>query len=466
MDIPITFQVMVYGKLEPYNEVLSKARCRIFYKYANRNGAYITDQFAEQLIKSLPYVPVKGIYDNFNNDYTDHGKNRDEGRIYGIVPETYNFAWEKHLDEDGIEREYACSDVLIFTALYKEASEIVGKSLSMELYAPSITGNFQIINGIKYFVYNSACFLGLQVLGDEVTPCFEGAAFYSLYNNLKEVVEKLDAYNLKLQNEKNGGPKMDKINFRLSDSTKFDLIFDLLNTNYNEDGGWTIDYCICDVYDDYVVAYNYGESIYERVYYTKNEDDSISLGAKKRCYILDVTEEEKNTLETIQQLNGGSFTKADEVYSKVSNLEEQVETISTQNAEFGLKIEEYTNSISTLTTENETLHADMESLQSNFNALETETKELREFKLAAEEAEKKAIIDKYAQKLPDEVISKYSSKIAEFTALDLDKELAYEMVNTTPDIFSFNPNGQYVPQDFNAGGIEEILTQYQKKTEE
>ena len=177
MDIPITFQVMVYGKLEPYNEVLSKARCRIFYKYANRNGAYITDQFAEQLIKSLPYVPVKGIYDNFNNDYTDHGKNRDEGRIYGIVPETYNFAWEKHLDEDGIEREYACSDVLIFTALYKEASEIVGKSLSMELYAPSITGNFQIINGIKYFVYNSACFLGLQVLGDEVTPCFEGAAF-------------------------------------------------------------------------------------------------------------------------------------------------------------------------------------------------------------------------------------------------------------------------------------------------
>ena len=108
----------------------------------------------------------------------------------------------------------------------------------------------------------------------------------------------------------------------------------------------------------------------------------------------------------------------------------------------------------------------MESLQSNFNALETETKELREFKLAAEEAEKKTIIDKYAQKLPDEVISKYSSKIAEFTALDLDKELAYEMVNNTPDIFSFNPNGQYVPQDFDAGGIEEILTQYQKKTEE
>ena len=27
------FPVTVYGSLEKYNEVLSKARCRIFYKY-------------------------------------------------------------------------------------------------------------------------------------------------------------------------------------------------------------------------------------------------------------------------------------------------------------------------------------------------------------------------------------------------------------------------------------------------
>ncbi len=466
MDIPITFQVKVYGELKPYNEVLSKARCRIFYKYGNRNGAYITDQFAEQLIKTLPYVPVKGIYDSFNDDYTDHGEKRDEGRIYGIVPETHNFSWEKHLDEDGVEREYACSDILIFTALYKEASEIVGKSLSMELYAPSLRGSFQLIDGIKYYVYTSGCFLGLQVLGDEVEPCFEGAAFYSLYNNLKEVVEKLDAYNLKIQNQDNGGSKMDKINFRLSDSAKFDIIFNLLNPNFNEDGGWTIDCTICDVYDDYVVTYNYEESIYERVYYTKEDDDSITLGKKKRCYILDVTEEEKNTLETIQQLNGGSFSKADEIYTKVSDLEAQVSQMEQEKSEFELKKEEHMTLISTLTTENETLSSEKESLQSNFDALNQEVENLREFKLKAEEKEKQEIINKYAKKLPDEVISKYSNKIAEFTAIDLDKELAYEMVNNTPNIFNLEHNEQYVPQDFSAGGIEEILTQYQKKTEE
>ena len=45
----LEFSVNIYGNLEKYNEVLSKARCRIFYKYGNRNGTYITDDFATEL---------------------------------------------------------------------------------------------------------------------------------------------------------------------------------------------------------------------------------------------------------------------------------------------------------------------------------------------------------------------------------------------------------------------------------
>ena len=51
------FPIAIYGAIENYNEVLSKARCRIFYKGGNRNGTYITDEFAYQLLKTLPYVP-------------------------------------------------------------------------------------------------------------------------------------------------------------------------------------------------------------------------------------------------------------------------------------------------------------------------------------------------------------------------------------------------------------------------
>ena len=188
------FPVSIYGNLEKLSPVLSKARCRIFYKYENRNGTYITDEFAEKLINSLPYTPVKGIYDEFNEDYTDHGEKRNLGRIYGIVPENPNFSWENHLDEDGVERQYACTDVYIFSALYEEAGQIVGKSQSMELYQPSIKGDWTIINGKKLFKFEDGCFLGLQVLGDEVEPCFEGASFFSLYNELKNMVQQLKKY--------------------------------------------------------------------------------------------------------------------------------------------------------------------------------------------------------------------------------------------------------------------------------
>lgn len=187
-NINLEFPVTIYGNLEKYNETISKARCRIFYKYGNRNGTYITDEFAEKLLSSLPYAPIKGIYEEDGGDYTDHGSSRNQGRIYGVVPENPNITWEAHVDEDGIERIYVCTDVLIFTSLYTEAKAIVGKSQSMELYPPSIKGEWKILEGKKYYVFSEGCFLGLQVLGEDVEPCFEGAAFFTLYEKLSEVV--------------------------------------------------------------------------------------------------------------------------------------------------------------------------------------------------------------------------------------------------------------------------------------
>ena len=128
--IPVSFPITMFDLAsEKVSETLTKQRCRIFYKGENRNGSYISDEFAEKLIATLPYAPVKGIYDT--DDFEDHGSKRSEGRIYGVVPEQFNFAWEKHLDDDGVEREYACADVYLFTALYEEATEVVGKGQSM-----------------------------------------------------------------------------------------------------------------------------------------------------------------------------------------------------------------------------------------------------------------------------------------------------------------------------------------------
>ena len=455
------FPITVYGNLTKYSDTISKGRCRIFYKYANRNGTYITDEFAEKLLSTIPYTPVKGIYDNFDEDYTDHGNKRSLGRIYGIVPENPNLQWEKHLDEDGIEREYACVDVLIFTALYEEAGEILGKAQSMEIYEPSIKGSWKIINGRRMFEYTEGSFLGLQVLGEDVEPCFEGAAFFSLYSSLKQLVDEIKEYTLKLPEINTGGQSQmfEKLNFKLSDSEKHNAIWNLINPNYNEEGGWTIEYAICDIYDDYALAYNYAEASYERIYYTKNDEtNEVSIIERKKVFIIDVTESEMNALDTIRTLNGDTYEKADEVYSQASKVSELEE----QNSTYAQKIEELNENISTLETEKGNFTTQLEEANTNIASLNEEIESLKTYKANIELKEKEEVISSYTELLSEEILASYKEKISEFTAIDLDKELAYELKKNNVSVFSKEQNPGFIPKDEPKTGIEAILSKYKK----
>lgn len=450
------FPVSIYGNLEAYSDTISKARCRIFYKGGNRNGTYITDEFAEKLLSTISYTPIKGIYDDYDEDYSDHGEKRSLGRIYGIVPQNPNLKWEIHRDEDGVDREYACVDVLIYTALYKEAKEIIGKSQSMELYEPSIKGDWKIINGQRFFVFSEASFLGLQVLGEDVEPCFEGAAFFNLYNSINTLLNIIK-YDLNFQSKKQGGKsEMENINFKLSDRQKHDAIWKLLNSNYNEENNWEVTYAICDIYDDYAIAYNYETGNYERVYYDKDDGtDSLALGQKKKCYIVDVTEEEKTALDTLQKLNGGTYKKVDEEFSKISALEEE-------NSNFEHKIEELNSTISTLETERDNTQQNYENAESIITTLNSELEALKDYKLQIETKEKEQVISKYSEQLSEDVLTSYREKISDYTVSNLEKDLAYELVKSNPAIFSKNFQSQYVPKDEPRGGIEELLTKYKK----
>ena len=454
MDKHLTeFDVHVYGELEKYNEVLSKARCRIFYKYENRNGTYITDEFADKLISSLPYSPVKGIYQN--EDYTDHGESRDQGRIYGIVPETPNVAWEPFLDDDGVTRTYACADVLIFTALYEEAKDIVGKSQSMELYAPSLKYHEAIIRGHRFVVFDEGCFLGLQVLGDNVEPCFEGASFYTLQSTIEYAINQIKNY---------GGNKMPKINFKLSDDQKFQAIWALLNTEYTEEGNWTVTYGISAVYDDYALVKNYEDGEFYRVYYNKNdENDMVELGDVTKCYVIDVTESEMNTINTLRALNGGTYELVSE---ELTNAKENFEKVS----EFSAKIEELTNSVSTLETERDNsveqineFTAQIETANNTINSLNEELASLKEYKLSVETREKEAVIDEYSEHLAEDILNGYRENIGNYTAEELDMRLAYELKKSNSSIFSNKPADEGIaPKDTQVDGLTAILSKYKK----
>ena len=446
------FTVQVYGELNKYNEVLSKARCRIFYKYENRNGTYITDEFAEKLISSLPYVPVKGIYSD--EDYTDHGARRDQGRIYGIVPENPNVAWEEFTDDDGITRTYACTDVLIFTAIYEEANDIIGKSQSMELYPPSLKYHEAMVHNKRYIVFDDGCFLGLQVLGDKVEPCFEGASFYTLQSTIEYTINQIKKY---------GGTKMPKINFKLSDDAKFSALWALLNPEFNEEGNWTISYGISAVYDDYALAVNYETGEMNRVYYSKNdENDMVELGEIVKCYIVDVTENEKSTLDTLRSLNGNTYELVSDV---LTNAQENFEKVS----EFSTKIEELNETVSTLTTERDNANASigeyttqLETANGTINSLNEELNTLKEFKLNIETKQKEAVLDEYTENLSEEIIETYRAKISEYSVEELDMRLAYELKKTNSSIFTKNSDEGIVPKDTQTDGIIAILSKYKK----
>ena len=496
------FPITVYGKKEKFSDTMTRGRCRVFYKGHNRNGTYITNEFAKKLIASAPYTPVKGIYDV--DDYTDHGKERTEGRIYGIIPAEPNFAWEKHEDENGKVRDYACFDVLYYTALYGDANEIAGKGQSMELYRNTLKGAWQYIEGKKAYVFSDGCFLGLQVLGDEVEPCFEGAGFYTQEESILAILEKYEKRPDLFQSPEQGGNIMN-ITFKLSDSQKHDLLFGLLNPNFNEEGGWMVECVPCEIYDDYALVVNYADGSYERVYYTKNDaEDKIEITARERCYIVDVNTEEKEALDSLR--GEGTFAQAvenrtanettiGEQAATIDSLNTQIENLNTDNQNYSTKVGELENDISTLTTERDdaqtnfanvsaqldeannalnsereavaALRTEVEVLTSNYTALETEKNELAAFKKNVIDNEKKLIIDQYNEVLDADVLATYTNDMDNYTTEELDMRLTYECKKVNPTIFSknpVNPQPQYIPKEDPAGrGINDILANYERK---
>lgn len=427
------FSVEVYGELAPYNQVLSKARVRIFYKYGNRNGSYITDEFAEKLVSTLPYSPVKGIYSVTENDFTGHGEARDLGRIYGIVPQDFNFAWEDHLDEDGVMRTYACADVLLFTALYPEAKQILGSPQSMEIYRPSIKGSWEEIDGEEYYVYTDGCFLGLQTLGQKVEPCFEGAAFFSLYDSLKELVEKMEKFSY---NNKGGRKEMIK------------RISELLNTE-------TEKYSVYNVVESEesktAYLFNLEDNKFQICEFTIGEEDAITLGDLQDLYMFNATEAEYNALFEIKEAEI-DLTTVKETYASVENLTEEKSNLEQ-------KVTEFENEKSTLVQEKETALADYAVAQQTISELQETIKGLEQFKKDTEDTQKSAIVEKYSQKLTEEQMKSVTDNLDNYSIVDLEKELAYIFCSN----FSFDNSEPKVPKVTEPDSLSAILGKYENK---
>lgn len=476
-EVPSQLDVTLYGNIEPINDTISKCRVRIFYTGMNRNRTFISEDFANQLIASLPYTPVKGIFDKDSLDFEDHGEDNTDGRIYGIVPESTNFAWEDHTDDDGVTRRYASCDVFLFTGLYPEAHLIPDKPQSMEIFRKTLKGEWRLseTDGKPYYYFIKGGLVGLQTLGEDVEPCFEGAAFYSKMSE-DELSKMMFAY-IRNFTKKKEEKKMDKSLFRLSDNEKADILFDLVNPNFNEEGNWEINCIVCEVYDDYALCR--GTNGFTRAYYTK-DGDNVTLGEVVPVKITDVTEAEFTALEAMKAVGNGSFEAANTAYTeateKVASLEtaaaefenektalnEKITALETASAEFANEkatleasiaekdatIAEKDNAIADYTAKLETAESEKVELNNKINDITNENTGLVEFKKNIEMDQKRAILTKYEEYLTEEAITSFNASIEETSVEDFKKNVCTAAVENDPTIFA---NRKSEPDKFYTG---------------
>lgn len=182
--IPIYFDTIILDSpiqeisLNGYgDDVGNRLQVAVFTKYKNRNGSYITDEYAELLIASATRgdTPVVGFFDPESQTWATHtGPTLANG--YGYIE---NFiGWKPLTDTDGVTRDYAVFSVVIFTKYYEEAKKIRGQNQSMELDPATIMGDWVNFDGEDYFVYTKGDMLGLCVIGQH-EPCFSVSTFFS-----------------------------------------------------------------------------------------------------------------------------------------------------------------------------------------------------------------------------------------------------------------------------------------------
>ena len=127
---------------------------------------------------------------------------------------------------------------------------------------------------------------------------------------------------------------------------------------------------------------------------------------------------------------------------------------------------------STLQQEKATVDGELEEAKNNYEVAQSqiqtlteENEALADFKANIVLKEKEAVIEHYATLLDAEVIEPFKEKIEDMTKNELDRELAYALVQSQPALFTKNENDpEILPKDEPVlSGIEGILSRYKNK---
>lgn len=387
-QIPIYFDSVVIASpttpISSSNPELGRLKVGVFTKYGNRNGSYITDEIAEQLIASATTgnTPVVGFFDPESKSWAGH-----TGPLlasaYGYV-ESFE-GWQPFTDTDGIQRDYAVFSVVLFNKYFEEAQLVVGQHQSMELNKDSIEGDWANIDDNEYFVYTKASIMGLCIIGEH-EPCFSVSTFFSkeddkyasqyekfssLLSGLKELVEETE------NNQEGGEQPMDE--------------------NFENNLGTPAEEPVVETAPEVEVE----ETPVEQENFEVEPAEVVPAEVEEPAVEPVDFEALQNRIAELETANAELTTNYENAQSRIAELEQALSdaTAATENANG--RITELENSISQYEAE----------------------------KAQAEEVRKNQLIEKYEKVIDEEEIAKVREEVSNFSYSELESKLAISFAN-------------------------------------
>ena len=405
---------------------VTRGKLQVFSKGSTGDLRDFTEEFSNDLVKSLPGTPVVAFYDeDESEDFIGHNPRQ---YVYGYVPED---AVPTFVEKDN--KTWAVVDVNLFTErkdnIGEVAKKIIGKAHSLELNPDTVDYKLIYINDkLTKIVFTKGSFYGLSVLGDNQKPAFEGSMFFT-----ENVIDELKSF----QNiSKDGGNlEMNKTDFLSLCACDKRRVFDrLVDEKKVFDAFYVIDF---DEENVYIEACKESEDWVCHYYaapYTWEGEDNYSIG---------------DFYEVIP-----SYVKKENVSSNPSNSEEDGISIDgvvqyEENTDANDSVSDDTSINSTVETES----PDFEKKESDSDEQENEPDEEDEDEYEEKKKERKtncetvptnastlsneerselenlrrekkvALIDQYKEFLGTDTIATIKSKVDEYDLLSLEKEL-------------------------------------------
>ena len=379
------------------NPLMSKCEIKVFYIGENRNQSYISKEVALEMAKTLRGAPIVGYFKDNKEDFADHGNRMtidDEGIHFDCLTKPYGFVapdaqvWFQKFSEtdefgNELEREYLMTTGYLWTGQFEEAQSVIdeGKPQSMELDDETLQGHWakNTKTGMEFFIINDAIVSKLCILGDDVEPCFEGAAIT--------------------------GENTTPSKFTLDDDFKKSLFTMMKELEFALKGDNTVE----QLENQNVET----TEVVESEFVEQAEDNSVeTVEVENQENIEDASNSEEST----------EFVKKDEEEDEEASEEEADDSDEDPEDSEDDKEKKVNHSLHT-DEEYAELETKFQALQESYSALEAEKEELVNFKNTVEDKQKDELIAKFFM-LSDEDKQDVIANKRQYSLEDIESKLA------------------------------------------